>query len=97
MPKFGCRCETGTAAASLAQRARGQNLGRVEVMPNVTIEWLAGRTLDQKRKVIAGITDLLVDVADARREAVQVTFVDMRKEDWGRGGLLGIDRTDVHP
>ena len=64
-------------------------------MPNVTIEWLQGRSLDQKRKVIAGITDLLVDVADARREAVQVTFIDMSKEDWGRGGLLGIDRTDV--
>jgi 4-oxalocrotonate tautomerase len=66
-------------------------------VPNVTIEWLQGRTLDQKRKVIAGITDLLVDAADARREAVQVTFIDMSKEDWGRGGLLGVDRTDVHP
>jgi 4-oxalocrotonate tautomerase len=66
-------------------------------MPNVTIEWLEGRTLDQKRNVIAGITDLLVDAADARREAVQVTFISMSKEDWGRGGLLGIDRTDVHP
>lgn len=66
-------------------------------MPNVTIEWLEGRTLEQKRKVIAGITDLLVETADARREAVQVTFRDMTKESWGRGGLLGIDRTDVHP
>lgn len=66
-------------------------------MPNVTIEWLQGRTLDQKRKVIAGITDLLVNEASARREAVQVTFVDMSKEDWGRGGLLGVDRTDVAP
>ena len=69
----------------------------VRIVPNVTIEWLQGRSLDQKRKVIAGITDLLVDAADARREAVQVTFIDMSKEDWGRGGLLGIDRTDVHP
>ena len=66
-------------------------------VPNVTIEWLQGRTLDQKRAVIAGITDLLVDVADARKEAVQVTFINMSKEDWGRGGLLGIDRTDVVP
>jgi 4-oxalocrotonate tautomerase len=66
-------------------------------VPNVTIEWLQGRTLDQKRKVIAGITDLLVNEASARREAVQVTFVDMSKEDWGRGGLLGVDRTDVAP
>ena len=68
-----------------------------DTVPNVTIEWLQGRTLDQKRKVIAGITDLLVDVAEARKEAVQVTFVEMSKEDWGRGGLLGIDRTDVVP
>jgi 4-oxalocrotonate tautomerase len=66
-------------------------------MPNVTIEWLPGRTLEQKRKVIAGITALLVEAADARREAVQVTFREMSKEDWGRGGLLGIDRTDVKP
>ena len=27
-------------------------------MPNVTIEWLEGRTLEQRREVIAGITDL---------------------------------------
>lgn len=66
-------------------------------MPNVTIEWLQGRTLEQKRKVIAGITDLLVESADARREAVQVTFREMTKEDWGRGGLLGVDRSDVKP
>lgn len=93
MPKFGARVST---AASGAHAGRGPS-GEVEFVPNVTIEWLAGRTLDQKRKVIAGITDLLVDVADARREAVQVTFVEMTKESWGRGGLLGIDRTDVHP
>jgi 4-oxalocrotonate tautomerase len=64
-------------------------------MPNVTIEWLEGRTVEQKRKVIAGITDLLVEAADARREAVQVTFRDMSRDNWGRGGLLAIDRTDV--
>ncbi len=66
-------------------------------MPNVTVEWLAGRTVEQRRKVIAAITDALVEHADARREAVQVTFWEMTKETWGRGGLLGIDRTDVVP
>jgi 4-oxalocrotonate tautomerase len=69
----------------------------VRFVPNVTIEWLEGRTLEQKRKVIAGITDLLVKEADARKEAVQVTFRETTKEEWGRGGLLGIDRTDVVP
>jgi 4-oxalocrotonate tautomerase len=64
-------------------------------MPNVTIEWLEGRTLEQRREVVAGITDLLVEAADARREAVQVTFREMTMETWGRGGRLGVDRTDV--
>jgi 4-oxalocrotonate tautomerase len=67
----------------------------VSFVPNVTVEWLEGRTLDQKRKVIAGITDLLVDEGGARKEAVQVTFRDMARDNWGRGGLLASDRTDV--
>ena len=66
-------------------------------MPNVTIEWLEGRSLDERRKVIARVTDALVEEANARREAVQVTFRDMTKETWGRGGLLGIDNPDVKP
>jgi len=66
-------------------------------MPNVTIEWLEGRSLDERRKVIARVTDALVEEARARREAVQVTFRDMTKETWGRGGLLGIDNPDVKP
>jgi len=64
-------------------------------MPNVTAEWLEGRTLDQKRRVIAAITDALVDHAHANRERVQVTFRVMTKQDLGRCGLLGCDRTDV--
>lgn len=64
-------------------------------MPNVTVEWLEGRSLEQKRKVIAAITDALVEHGHANKERVQVTFRDMTKENWGRGGLLGCDRTDV--
>ena len=66
-------------------------------MPHVTVELLAGRTLDQKRRMIAGITDVLVKEGDARKEMVNVVFSEVTKKDWGRGGLLGIDRTDVVP
>jgi 4-oxalocrotonate tautomerase len=65
-------------------------------MPHVTVEWLP-RSLDERRAVIKGITDVLVDHGNARREMVNVTFSDITKETWGRGGLLGIDREDVHP
>jgi 4-oxalocrotonate tautomerase len=64
-------------------------------MPQVTVHFLKGRTLEQKRRLIGRITDALVEEAGARREMVQVTFLEVSKEDWGRGGLLGDDRTDV--
>jgi 4-oxalocrotonate tautomerase len=64
-------------------------------MPLVTVHFLQGRSEEQKRRLIARITDALVEEAGARREMVQVSFLNVSKEDWGRGGLLGIDRTDV--
>jgi 4-oxalocrotonate tautomerase len=64
-------------------------------MPLVTVHLLEGRTLDQKRRLVARITDALIEEASARREMIQVRFLEVSKEDWGRGGLLGIDRSDV--
>ncbi len=64
-------------------------------MPLVTIHLLEGRTLEQKRRLVARITDALVEETGARREMVQVRFENVSKQEWGRGGLLGIDRTDV--
>jgi 4-oxalocrotonate tautomerase len=64
-------------------------------MPLVTVHLLEGRTLDQKRRLVARITDALIEDAGARREMIQVRFLEVSKKDYGRGGLLGIDRTDV--
>jgi 4-oxalocrotonate tautomerase len=64
-------------------------------MPLVTVHLLEGRTLDQKRRLVARITDALIEEAGARREMIQVRFLEVSKEDWGRGGLLGLDRSDV--
>jgi 4-oxalocrotonate tautomerase len=64
-------------------------------MPLVTVHLLQGRTLEQKRRLAARITDAMVEEANARREMVQVRFLEVSTEDWGRGGLLGIDRSDV--
>jgi hypothetical protein len=49
---------------------------RRQNMPDVKIEWNAGRTQDQKDKVAKAITDALVDIAKAPRENVKITFKD---------------------
>ena len=64
-------------------------------MPLVTVHLLRGRTAEQKRRLAARITDALVEEAGARTEMIQIRFLEVSKEDWGRGGLLAIDRTDV--
>lgn len=64
-------------------------------MPMVTVHLLEGRTLDQKRRLVARITDALIEEAGARREMIQVRLLEASKENWGRGGLLGVDRSDV--
>ena len=62
-------------------------------MPLVQITMLQGRTTDQKRKIAKRITDVMVEDAGARREAIVVTFVEVSKESYASGGELMIDKT----
>jgi 4-oxalocrotonate tautomerase len=62
-------------------------------MPVIQITLLKGRTLEQKRKVAARMTDALVEEAGANRAAVTVTFVEITKEDYASGGVLLADKS----
>jgi 4-oxalocrotonate tautomerase len=61
-------------------------------MPMVQITMLAGRTAEQKRKLAQRITDVLVEEAGARREAIIVAFHEVSQESYASGGVLLADR-----
>ena len=61
-------------------------------MPVVQITLLEGRTTEQKRKVAARITDVLVEDAGARREAIVVAFHETPHESYASGGVLMSDK-----
>jgi 4-oxalocrotonate tautomerase len=61
-------------------------------MPLVQITMLTGRTADQKRKLAQRITDVMVEEANARREAVVVTFNEVSNESYASGGVLMVDK-----
>lgn len=61
-------------------------------MPLVQITLLAGRTTDQKRKIAKRITDVMVEEAGARREAIVVAFHEVSKESYASGGELMADK-----
>jgi 4-oxalocrotonate tautomerase len=61
-------------------------------MPLVQITMLSGRTTEQKRKLAQRITDAMVEEADARREAIVVTFQELSKDNYASGGVLIADQ-----
>ncbi len=61
-------------------------------MPLIQITMLAGRTADQKRKIAKRITDVMVEEAGARREAIIVAFHEVSKESYASGGELMADK-----
>ena len=61
-------------------------------MPMVQITLLEGRTVDQKRKIAKRITDVLVEEAGTRREAIVIAFNEVSKESYASGGELIIDK-----
>jgi len=61
-------------------------------MPLVQITMLSGRTTEQKRKLAQRITDLMVEEAGARREAIVVAFHEVSKESYASGGVLMSDK-----
>jgi 4-oxalocrotonate tautomerase len=61
-------------------------------MPMVQITMLSGRSAEQKRKIAQRITDVLVEDAGAKREAVMIAFHEVSRENYSSGGVLMADK-----
>jgi 4-oxalocrotonate tautomerase len=61
-------------------------------MPIVTVAMYEGRTLDQKRELVKGITDVVARVTGNPPESVHVVIEEVKRENWAIGGLLHPDR-----
>lgn len=61
-------------------------------MPVVHVHMLAGRSPDQKRRLVDAITRALVEEAGARAESVTVVLHDTDPDNWAEGGELLTDR-----
>jgi 4-oxalocrotonate tautomerase len=64
-------------------------------MPVVTVQMWEGRTVEQKRALVKAITDAMVEHAGANPDALHVILQEIPRENWGRAGVLGVDRRDV--
>jgi len=61
-------------------------------MPEVYIYALAGRTLDQKRKLVKEVTEAVARNFDVAEEAVLIQLLESSREAKAKGGVLLSDR-----
>ena len=57
-------------------------------MPTYHVEMMEGRTLDQKKKLVAEITRVSVEVLGGVPESVDIIITDIKGENWATGGKL---------
>lgn len=57
-------------------------------MPVLTVEWLEGRTAEQKTQLADALTRAFVDVAKVSKEQVWIVFRDVKRSDWAMAGKL---------
>ncbi len=57
-------------------------------MPYVNIRITRGATRDQKRALVSGVTDLLVDHLAKQPEHIHIVIDEIEEADWGYAGML---------
>jgi 4-oxalocrotonate tautomerase len=57
-------------------------------MPTYHVEMLEGRTLEQKKKLVAEITRVSVEVLGGSPDSVDILITDVKRENWSTGGKL---------
>ena len=60
-------------------------------MPIVTVEQ-SPRGIDEKRKLVAGITEAFVDAYGVSPDHVQVFIHEVDHQNWAKAGKLAVDR-----
>lgn len=57
-------------------------------MPNITVELLAGRTVEQRRAFARAVTDSAVEILGARAQDVRMVFTEITPDVVANGGVL---------
>ena len=57
-------------------------------MPVITVDWLEGRTPQQKARLADAITTAFGEIANVPKEQVWIVFRDVKRSDWAMAGQL---------
>ena len=57
-------------------------------MPTYHVEMMEGRTVEQKKKLVAENTRVSVEILGGAPESVDIIITDIQRENWATGGKL---------
>ena len=57
-------------------------------MPNITVELLKGRTIEQRRAFAEAVAESAVEILNARRQDVRMVFTEITADTVANGGVL---------
>lgn len=63
-------------------------------MPIIQVHLLEGRSLDEKRKLVANMTDAVVKSLGVKPDAVRIMLQDMARHNYAVAGELVQDKKD---
>ena len=63
-------------------------------MPTYHVEMMEGRTVEQKKKLVAEITRVSVEILGGVPESVDIIITDIQRENWATGGKLWSEPRD---
>ena len=63
-------------------------------MPTYHVEMMEGRSIDQKKRLVAEITRVSVDVLGGVADSVDIIITDIKRENWATGGKLWSEPRD---
>ena len=61
-------------------------------MPFIHVNMFEGRTVDQKRKMVAAMTDAVVKSLEIKPEAVHIIIHELPKQNFSSAGVLASER-----
>lgn len=57
----------------------------------VMIDWIEGRSIEQRREIVKKITDIIAEVGNADPQSIKICFTDHSKEQYAVAGKLLCD------
>lgn len=64
-------------------------------MPNITVELLKGRTVEQRREFVRRVTEDAVECLNARRKSVRILLVEIDPSNVANAGVFVADEGKV--